>query len=384
MILFFMLFGAIVVYLVLQKIYRSNWHKGLEADIHFQVGHAVAGDTIEFVEVVTNRKRLPLPYIHLKFQMDKSLIFEDGGDNAQISDKVYRNDIFSLLMYQRVTRKIPLYCSKRGVYTIDGLEMVSSGIFMDEVLLVKRSAKTELVVYPKVADTNMLDVAFTKLMGTIEKNKQLYEDPFVFRGIREYEVTDSLNRVNWKASARTGELMVNQFNETICQEVCILLNIESEGMLKRDELSEESISIAAGLSQMLIEHGVSVSMVSNGIDYMSDDYITTESASGLAHTKTINTALARIELSKEPVDYKKLMTIDSKLSQDYDMGQRATNIINPKLYVMISQNKRADLQNAFDRLTGMDKNSMWIIPATREDDVTLGITVAQSVVWEVK
>ncbi|MBQ4283004.1 MAG: DUF58 domain-containing protein [Lachnospira sp.] len=384
MTLVFMLIGAIIVYSLLQRFYRKNWHKGLEADIRFAVGHAVAGDTIDFVEVVTNRKRLPLPYVHLKFQMDRALVFEDSGDNAQISDKVYRNDIFSLLMYQRVTRKIPVHCTKRGVYSVNGMEIVSSGMFMDEVMVLRTGANTELIVYPKAVDTHMLNVAFTKIMGTIEKNKMLYEDPFVFRGIRDYTPMDTMNRINWKASARTGDLMVNQFNETICQEVCILLDVETEGMLKRDELSEISISIAAGLSQMLIENGVAVSMICNGLDYVSEECVITESASGLAHTKTINTALARINLNAEPVDYKWLIANHPELAQDYDNDGKKYAGKEPKLYVMIAQNKRVDLQEAFDRLTGGDSNCLWIIPATKEDSTELTHCNAQRVVWEVK
>ncbi len=382
MILVFMLLGAVAVYLLLQVFYRKNWYKGLEADVSFGVGHAVAGDTIEFTEVVTNRKRMPIPYVHLKFQMDRALVFEETGDNAQITDKVYRNDIFSLLMYQRITRKVPLYCSKRGVYQVSGMEIVSSGMFMDEVLVLKKDAATELVVYPATVDTKMLDVAFSRLMGTIEKNKRLYEDPFVFRGIRDYTPTDTMNRINWKASARTGELMVNQFNETICQEVCILLNVEPEGMLKREELSEMSISIAAGFAQMLIENGVSVSLICNGLDYVSKECVVTESASGLAHTKTINTALARIDLSLEPVDYKWLMANHTSLAEEYANG--GSHNKQPKVYVMISQNKREDLQEAFNQLTGGDSDCLWIVPATKEDSTELKYSKAQRVVWEVK
>ena len=43
-----------------------------------------------------------------------------------------------------------------------------------------------------------------------------------------------MNLINWKASAKTGQLMVNQYNETTSPSVCILLNLESEGMLRYD------------------------------------------------------------------------------------------------------------------------------------------------------
>lgn len=363
MILLLMIAGAGIVYWVIQLIYRKVWNKNLAADIGFSADNVVAGEYIELVEVVTNKKRIPLPYIHLKFQADRSLIFGDGNENSQVTDKTYRNDIFSLLMYQRITRKIPLLCSKRGVYTIDNLEMISTGIFMNEVLIVNRPVNEELVVYPAIADAHMLQVIFSRLMGDIERSKYLYEDPFVFRGIRDYTPMDPMNTINWKASARTGSFMVNQFNETMCQEVCILLDVESESMIKRDDLSEMSISIAAGLSQMLIEKGITVSVITNGADYASGAYILTDAATGPAHLKAVNTALARIDLSREPVDYKELIFDRIKMRVENNQSKDKQCV-----YVMIAQNKRVDLQQAFDELTGGRSDCMWIIPADKDEE----------------
>lgn len=376
MILLLMIAGAGVVYLVIQLVYRKVWNKNLSADISFSADNVVAGEYIELVEVVTNKKRMPLPYIHLKFQVDRSLVFGDGNENSQVTDKTYRNDIFSLLMYQRITRRIPLLCSKRGVYTIDKLDMISTGIFMNEVLLVNSPVNKEIVVYPAVADVDMLEVIFSRLMGDIERSKYLYEDPFVFRGIRDYTPNDPMNTINWKASARTGSFMVNQFNETMCQEVCILLDVENEGMIKRDDLSEISISIAAGLSQMLVEKGISVSVITNGADYVSGEHISTEVATGPAHLKVINTALARIDLNREPMDYKELISDSIKMSTENNQSKEKQCV-----YVMIAQNKRVDLQQAFDELTGGRRDCMWIIPADRDEEPELKYTKAAQVVY---
>ncbi len=373
MILLLMIAGAGAVYWVIQLVYRKMWNKKLSADISFSADNVVAGEYIELVEVVTNKKRMPLPYIHLKFQADRSLVFGDGNENSQVTDKTYRNDIFSLLMYQRITRRIPLLCSKRGVYTIDKLDMISTGIFMNEVLIVNCPVNEEVVVYPKIADVEMLEVIFSKLMGSIERSKYLYEDPFVFRGIRDYTPIDPMNTINWKASARTGSFMVNQFNETMCQEVCILLDVESESMIKRDDLSEISISIAAGLSQMLIEKGISVSVITNGADYISGEYISTETAAGPAQLRVINTVLARIDLKREPVNYIKLISDVIK--------PKSENRDKQCVYVMIAQNKRADLQQAFDELTGRRSDCMWIITADKDEEAELKYTKAAQVLY---
>ena len=115
MLIIVMLLGAGAVYMVLRKIYAALWYKNLTVRIDFSKKNAVCGETIELVETVTNKKRLPLPYINLKFQVNRAFRFEDGEENSVVSDNTYRNDIFSLMMYQKVTRKIPIKCTKRGI-----------------------------------------------------------------------------------------------------------------------------------------------------------------------------------------------------------------------------------------------------------------------------
>ena len=109
-----------------------------------------------------------------------------------------------------------------------------------------------------------------------------------------------MNMINWKASARTGQLMVNQYKETMCQSVCILANVEPEGMLKQELLSEITISMASGLAQYLISQKINVSLISNGVetDGEKTDFLEVEEGGGLSHLNEINTVLAGIDLSK--------------------------------------------------------------------------------------
>ena len=168
-------------------------------EIRFSSDHAVKGDEIELIETVANRKYLPLPYIYVKFQTDKSLFFLGKDGSNAVSDKAYRNDVFSLMNYQQAVRRIPLRCTKRGIYRIRNVQMVSTGAFMGDVLAAESAQDAVITVYPKTADTDRLAVPFFQMMGTVERNKYLYEDHFMFRGIREYQSYDSMNQVNWTA-----------------------------------------------------------------------------------------------------------------------------------------------------------------------------------------
>ena len=86
------------------------------------------------------------------------------------------------------------------------------------------------------------------MIGTMTSRQFLYEDPFEFRGIRDYTSTDPMNSVNWTASARTGELMVNVHDSTSSQEAIIILNLETETVWVYEQLHEIAIRLAASIS----------------------------------------------------------------------------------------------------------------------------------------
>ena len=95
-------------------------------------------------------------------------------------------------------------------------------------------------------------------MGARQCERKLFEDPFAFHSIREYTQTDPMKTINWKASAKTGGLMVNTFESTLTEKVMIYLDIEDGGILKYDDLVEDSISVAASLIRKLLHMGIQV------------------------------------------------------------------------------------------------------------------------------
>lgn len=291
-----MLIGVVIVYNILRITYRDNWSRNLSVDVTFSSNTATKGDTIKMVETVTNAKRMPLPCVNIKFSIDKNLVFGQEDNNSRITDKTYRNDVFSLLSNQRVTRKIDVLCARRGVYRLEAIETVFAGAFMNDIMINNKNVNHMITVYPKPENVNNLLQVNNSILGELERRKYLLEDKFVFAGIRDYQSYDSIRDVNWNASARTGKLMVNQYNETVSRNVCILLNLESEGVLMQEDVIEQAISIAAGLAQLLIGKGINVSVTSNGCDIDTKEQTVIEAGSGLSHFGRINTAFARIDL----------------------------------------------------------------------------------------
>ena len=63
-----------------------------------------------------------------------------------------------------------------------------------------------VLVYPKVVPLEGYDLASRRPIGEVLLTHRLFEDPTRIAGVRGYEPGDPLNRIHWKATARTGSL----------------------------------------------------------------------------------------------------------------------------------------------------------------------------------
>ncbi|MFQ9395606.1 MAG: DUF58 domain-containing protein [Lachnospiraceae bacterium] len=112
---------------------------------------------------------------------------------------------------------------------------------------------TFLYVYPGDVSIDRLKLPMHRLGGVLEGRRGMVEDPFAFAGMREYDGTDPMNRINWKASARSGNLMVNLQNSTYSPRVACFVDVEDVTMWKHMEIHEEAIRLAASLLRSVLK-----------------------------------------------------------------------------------------------------------------------------------
>ena len=92
--------------------------------------------------------------------------------------------------------------------------------------------------------------------GSIRVDNPVYEDVTRYRSLREYLPGDSLRRVNWKASAKTGQLFVMDYLPLLHAPVLILLNLNSGDYPIRHRYHR--IERAATLAASLVVHFLSL------------------------------------------------------------------------------------------------------------------------------
>ena len=216
----FILLLAILLLLLLawNTYYRRHWYRQVDVTLDFDRTSVYAGEQVELTEVITNRKKLPLPVLEVGFHTRKELVFQDT-ENTNVSDYIYKRDIFAVLGRQRITRKIPILCQKRGYYKVEEADITAFSLLYRKRYSQALTTNAAIYVYPAQVNVSETMTVCERMLGIMQCSRHLYEDPFTFRGIREYTTSDPMKTINWKASARRHELMVNVYQDERSQQI---------------------------------------------------------------------------------------------------------------------------------------------------------------------
>lgn len=149
-------------------------------------------------------------------------------------------------------QKVELQFARRGVYRQEafGLRTRFPFGFLEKTRKVE--SPLEIVAYPPVGPTEKLYEVLPLVSGEMEsyvrgRGHDLYS-------LREYLSTDSARFVDWKASAKTGTMMVREFAREDERRVLLVLDPflregkQREGGKKLEEQFELGVRLCAGLA----------------------------------------------------------------------------------------------------------------------------------------
>lgn len=319
---------ALLLYLGQKTIYQKVWHKNLRVRLSFQEEGIWEGQESTLSEIIENQKKLPLTMLKVKFQTDRHLLFADTK-GSRTTDKFYRNDIFQIGALEKVTRVLRFTAGRRGYYTIAEADLVASDLFLTaQYTATADIGHSSLYVYPKPFSHPEFRQSLKQLSGQVLTKRHLLEDPFEYRGIREYQPQDDLKSINWKATARTGEFKVNQKNYTAEKSVRIFINLEDTGILKKEDCVEASLQIATALLLLFLEQGMQVAVYCNGVDVLHNEPCILEAGGGIRQREAVLRAFALIDTSKPVRSFSELFS--SRLSEA--SGAIMTCIVSPNAY----------------------------------------------------
>lgn len=229
--------------------------------------HLFFGEQVTLSITVENRKMLPLPWLQIDNTITPPLAvlkFQDIRYQRIPHETLVRT--WSLWSYQSVTLHSRMNCDVRGLHVFGPLKLRCSdpfGWLEREILLPVHEA---LLVYPLLAPIEALGLPSRFPMGSRVGPRQLLEDPLWFAGLREYQPGDDPRRIDWKATARVGELRSRMYESTTEHHLLILLDVwaYSQEMKGPDpELQEFCISAAASLAIWGLGEGYTIGLLTN-------------------------------------------------------------------------------------------------------------------------
>lgn len=347
--LIFAIVIAVVIYGVQTMLYRRLWNQNLDVMLQFEEECVTRGSQTCLLEVINNAKFLPMPVFHVKFSCSRTFCFDDM-DNAVVTDAYHRNDAFSIMGNQKVTRRLIFTAGRRGYYEISSLHILTRDFFLMNRFASLRKNDTHIYVLPGKRGDREFRNMFQRLLGEIQNQRSLVEDPYTFRGIRDYDRSDTIRSINWKATAKHNALMVNIHERTCEQRVKLLLNLETNTMIKTEELQEIAIELTSSVAESLIQERIPVFLTSNGLDVVTRDYGVVESGCGGYHMSAIDRYLARLSVSG---GIEAFLTI---LEKEIKLNDRNS------AYVIISPYFKQDLLDRLDLMTVRGQLVQMIVP----------------------
>jgi uncharacterized protein (DUF58 family) len=164
-------------------------------------------------------------------------------------------------------------CPLRGHYTIGPISIRYRNAFNLFVNETKIQDRSDITVFPQVRDIEeSLVRSDVPKMYTGATTLKTPGQGMEFYALREYHPGDSFRSINWKAFARTGELMVNEKTRDAVTDVFIILDtrdVSRIGTVLKNPLEMGTVA-AASLANYFIHRRDSVSLVTYGerMDYL--------------------------------------------------------------------------------------------------------------------
>ena len=229
---------------------------------------AFPGEQLRLTYRLTNRKLIPLPRLELRDQLPESLSPPElhlPPSGAPRTSQYTRTT--HLGWYERTAWSLDLPCPERGYYRLGPARLRSGdgfGLFTNQR---EEPGTAGVVVYPRTLSLPELGLPAARPLGERKGGQRTFEDPLRIAGVRDYQPGDPIRRIDWKATARRGQLQSRVYEPSTAQHLIVALNVDTlehpwQGHVP--ELLEAAIVVAASIARWAYEARNAVGLLANG------------------------------------------------------------------------------------------------------------------------
>ncbi len=219
--------------------------------------YAFIGDKVQVNFTLRNNGWLPITWSKIQEALPMELT-EAGSFRRVVSIGSKETQAF----------KYELEAKKRGYYRIGPFRIASQDILGLSGEVSVESGPDYLTIFPNVIPLRFIQIPSSSPLGVIRHIQPIFEDPSRSAGKREYKAGDSTRKIDWKASARTGNLQVKVYDPSIDLRVVLFLNLNflDYDTRYKSAATELAIVTAASIAHWVIDQRLEAGIVINGID----------------------------------------------------------------------------------------------------------------------
>jgi uncharacterized protein (DUF58 family) len=192
---------------------------------HLSTNRVFFGENITLDLSITNRKFLPLPWLHVEEEVPEDITLLKGKTLASSKPgRAILSNFLSIGWYHRMTRRYPIQCGKRGVFAFGPVTIKSGdpfGFLRNEMNV---EEEDQLLVYPRILTLEQLGIPSRHPFGDLRVRRHLFEDPVQVMTTRNYVSGDPLKSIHWKATARMQTIQSRVFEHTTDIDLALFLD----------------------------------------------------------------------------------------------------------------------------------------------------------------
>jgi uncharacterized protein (DUF58 family) len=256
---------ALLAVMIVSRVMSRSWIENLSATRECNRLSANVGERIAVVVNLQNRGALPIAWLLVEDVLPAKALIHTPP-NLGVEGR--RLQLLMLWPRGRANIFYQLHCNRRGYYQLGPLVLETGDLFGLHRRYRVATKPHFLLVQPEALPLSGYDIASRRPIGEIRLQHKLYEDPTRIAGVRRYEAGDPLNRVHWRATARTGVLHSKVYEASTIAGATILLDFHTATYPAKDEpvRSELAITAAASLANAVYEMGQQIGLISNARD----------------------------------------------------------------------------------------------------------------------
>ncbi|MGY8732264.1 MAG: DUF58 domain-containing protein, partial [Pirellulales bacterium] len=256
---------TLLTIIVVSRFLTNRWVNALQVERSCSKLVANINDHIGVSLDLVNTGALPIPWVLLEDALPERALLYDPPSLAVQDSRV---KLTMLKPNQNKRLQYSFICNRRGYYQLGPTILETGDLFGLHRRYQIAAAPQFLTVYPRIVPLDGYDLASRRPIGEIKMTHRLFEDPTRIAGVRAYQDGDPLNRIHWRATARTGQLHSKIYEASSVAGVTIMMEFHREAYPPDSEpfRSELAVTAATSIANAVQVMGQQIGFITNGRD----------------------------------------------------------------------------------------------------------------------